>query len=99
MIYSSPRTKRYRDESVDGGQHRSRGALRRVHPVSLSQEHEERTPLDLRRDLSSCVSIRAACHADAVPHSRRFELAIVDPSSICLLYTSTSPRDRQKSRM
>ena len=28
-----------------------------------------------------------------------YELAIFDPSDACLLYTSPSPRDRQKSRM
>ena len=37
--------------------------------------------------------------AEALLRCRHPDLKDVDPNNICLLYTSPSPRDRQKSRM
>ena len=36
---------------------------------------------------------------ETVPVSERKQLILLPDSYICLLYTSPSPRDRQKSRM
>ena len=44
-------------------------------------------------------TVQVEYYGSLVPLSQVANVALIDSRTICLLYTSPSPRDRQKSRM